>query len=80
MNAADHSSPSLLLSMRDAARSLGISERTVWTLVQERRLPHLRVGRRVLFSRASLEAWIAQQQVGGEDLHVSPRRRSADAV
>lgn len=62
-NTDHHSPPSLLLSIKDAAAALGICERTVWTLVKERQLPHLRVGRRLLFSRAVLEAWIAQQQI-----------------
>ena len=62
-NANHHSPPSLLLSIKDAATALGICERTVWALVKKRQLPHLRVGRRLLFSRAALEAWIAQQQI-----------------
>jgi excisionase family DNA binding protein len=59
----DKRSESLLLSMRDAAAALAVCERTLWTLVKERRLPHLRVGRRLLFSRAALENWIAEQQI-----------------
>jgi excisionase family DNA binding protein len=66
MSAVDHLLPPLLLSIRDTAHVLGLLERTVWSLVQERQLSHVRVGRRLLFSRASLEAWIAQQQIGGE--------------
>lgn len=52
----------LLLSIKETAFLLGVSERTVWSMVQERQLPHVRVGRRLLFSRAGLEAWIAAQQ------------------
>jgi excisionase family DNA binding protein len=59
MDTTDRSLPPLLLSIKDTAAALGISERTVWTLVNEGQLPHLRVGRRLLFSRAALEEWIA---------------------
>jgi excisionase family DNA binding protein len=52
----------LLLSIKEAAITLGVCERTIWTLAQERQLPHVRVGRRVLFSRAALEAWITRQE------------------
>ena len=52
----------LLLSIREAAGLLGVCERTIWTLTKERQLPHVRIGRRVLFSRKALHEWIAQQE------------------
>jgi excisionase family DNA binding protein len=55
----------LLLSIREAAIALGVCERTVWSLAKEQSLPYVRVGRRVLFSRATLEAWIARQESTG---------------
>jgi excisionase family DNA binding protein len=62
MQSGNHSEPSLLLSLKEAAATLAVSERTVWTLVQEGVLPHLRLGRRLLFSRMALEAWIAKTE------------------
>ncbi|NMC21106.1 MAG: helix-turn-helix domain-containing protein [Thermogutta sp.] len=60
----------LLIGSREAARMLSISERTLWRLVFEtadRPLPHIRVGRRVLFSKTDLEEWIrANRTVGRE--------------
>jgi excisionase family DNA binding protein len=55
----------LLLSLKQAAQALCLSERTVWTMVQAGALPHLRVGRRLLFSRTALESWIARQESSG---------------
>ena len=52
----------MLLSIRDASVALGVSERTIWTLTQEGQLPHVRIGRRLLFSQTALAAWIAQQE------------------
>lgn len=52
----------VLLSISEVAQTLRISPRTVWTLVHEQGLPHVRIGRRLLFSRASLESWIVERQ------------------
>ena len=49
----------LLLSIRDAAEVLGVSTRTVWTLAHHRGLPHVRVGRRILFPVEGLRHWVA---------------------
>ncbi len=80
MSAADRSSSPLLLSIKDVASKLGICERTVWTLVKSRRLPHLRVGRRLLFSQAALESWIAEQQIGGGSPPVKNDSAQADPL
>lgn len=55
----------LLWSLKQAAQALSLSERTVWSMVNVGSLPHLRIGRRLLFSRAAIQLWIDQQQQGG---------------
>jgi excisionase family DNA binding protein len=55
------SSEPLLLSVREAARSLGISRNLCYQLVAEGRLPNVRLGRRVLIPRWGLEQWITQE-------------------
>ena len=45
----------LLFSKRNAARILGISERTLHTLISTKQLRVRRVGRRVLIAREALE-------------------------
>jgi excisionase family DNA binding protein len=52
----------LLVSIRASAKMLGVSERTIWSMADDGRLPCVRIGRRRLFSVASLESWIARQQ------------------
>ena len=54
----------LLISVPEAARLLNIGRALAYQLVQENRLPHLRLGRRVLVSRPALEAWIARELAG----------------
>lgn len=48
----------VLVGARDASASLGVCVRTVWRLVEEKKLRCVRIGRRVLFSRRELEAFV----------------------
>jgi excisionase family DNA binding protein len=54
----------LLLTAREAAAALSISERTLWTLTKCGAIAHVRAGRRVLYSPADLAAWIDRQRSG----------------
>jgi excisionase family DNA binding protein len=58
-------SQALLLSVREAARLLGVGRDTTYVLVRERRIPAVRVGRRILVPRAALERWI-EKEIAGE--------------
>ncbi len=51
-----------LLTVKLAARALGISERLLWTQTNLGNVPHLRIGRRVLYDPADLRGWIARQK------------------
>lgn len=52
-----------LLSTREAAALLGVSEALLRLDRRTRHigLPYLRIGRRVLYDRAALEAWLEAQ-------------------
>jgi len=50
------------LEAREAAEILGLSTWTVYNLVRQHEIPHIKVGRRVLFRRASLLAWLDEQE------------------
>jgi excisionase family DNA binding protein len=52
-----------LLTANDAAALLRVRRSTVYELARNRRLPHVKVGRRVLFVRADLAAWIVTNRV-----------------
>jgi excisionase family DNA binding protein len=52
-----------LLTADDAAARLRVRRSTVYELARNRRLPHVKVGRRVLFVRADLAAWIVTNRV-----------------
>ncbi len=55
----------LALNAHDAAKMLGISTRTLWTLTNSGAIPHARVGRRVLYPLADVEQWLATRTKGG---------------
>lgn len=45
------------LNVSQAARFLGLKEGTLYNMVSQRVIPYHKVGRRVLFRQAELEAW-----------------------
>lgn len=53
--------PSLALRPREAAKALGVSERTLWTLTKRGEIPHLRLGRAVIYPVETLKLWLARQ-------------------
>ncbi|MCL5280495.1 MAG: helix-turn-helix domain-containing protein [Planctomycetes bacterium] len=48
----------LLLTVRQAAKTLSISERTLFTLTQDGDIPAVRFGRSVRYDPVDLRAWI----------------------
>ena len=51
----------LPLTVRDAARFLGVSQQTVYLWVERKQIPHLRVmGRNIRFLKSELEPFRAQ--------------------
>ena len=56
--------PRLLLRPSEAAESLGISERTLWSLTDDGTIPCVRLGRSVRYDVEVLRAWVAKQPRG----------------
>ena len=62
----------LALRPREAARLLGVSERTLWQWTRDGLIPAARIGngkrRVVLYATADLQDWLSRQAgEGGED-------------
>jgi excisionase family DNA binding protein len=53
--------PGAVLSAKEAAAYLGVSERHLWTWTKSGKVPHLRLGVRVLYPLDLLRAWINEQ-------------------
>jgi len=48
-----------LMSIDEAAEFLGLKKSTLYKYISARKMPFLKVGSRVLFSREKLEEWIS---------------------
>lgn len=52
----------MLLNTKQAAKALSISPRYLQQLTSEGKLPHVKLGKRVLLDPADLRAWIARNK------------------
>jgi len=62
---AQPQAPPLALRPREAARARGIGVRKLWELTNRGLLPHVKVGRCVVYPVDLLREWLAQQAKGG---------------
>lgn len=51
-----------LLTARQTAKLLRISERTLWSLTNAKRIPHLRIGRALRFDLRDTDTWIQSRK------------------
>jgi len=66
------SPPRLALRAAEAAESLGISERLLWSKTNAGEVPHIRIGRAILYPVDGLRNWLHQQaetKGGRHDAH-----------
>lgn len=52
-----------VLPAHEAARLLGLSEKALYAAVRRREVPARRVGRRLLFHRPTLVAWLSGRDI-----------------
>lgn len=57
-----HDLPPLPLAMRPAvaARAIGVSERTLWSLTKQGTVPHARLGSAVIYPTAAVLRWLEE--------------------
>lgn len=55
----------LAMRPRQAAAALGVSARTLWALTANGEIPHVRLGRMVLYPVAELRIWLAAKSAQG---------------
>ena len=56
--------PCLAMRPREAARALGVCERTLWAWTQRGDVPHVRRGKTILYPTAALARWLDEQTKG----------------
>ena len=66
MSRSHPTNPPLLLKPQQAAETLQISERKLWSMTSSGEVPHIRLGRSVRYPIADLEHWIDGQKSGGQ--------------
>ena len=65
-NETQFPSGQLLLTSRQAAQALQISERTLWSMKASGEIPHVLLGRSVRYPVADLQRWIEERTKGGK--------------
>lgn len=72
---SDHATPIVerLLTYREAGKLLGVTDRTIWTLVDQGELPAVRFGRSVRIDPADLRAYIDRCKTAGKGVNDDPR-------
>lgn len=67
----DHANAATRLALRpkDAAKALGIGERLLWSWTSQKLIPHVRIGKAILYPVAELERWLSEQATGGSRKH-----------
>ncbi len=60
-NQDDSNDVSLGLRPREAAKALGIGERILWSKTNAGEIPHLRIGRAIVYPVDMLRNWMAEQ-------------------
>ena len=59
----------MALRPKDAAKTLGIGRRLLWSLTNRGEIPHVRLGRAIVYPRAALEEWLMERaKRGGRNL------------
>jgi excisionase family DNA binding protein len=48
----------IVLDVKEVSELLGVSTDSIYALVRESKIPHIRIRRRILFHKESLEAWM----------------------
>lgn len=52
-------------SVKQAAEYLGRTEKAIRHLVEDRKIPHIRIGRRIQFDRDALDRWMQRHAKRG---------------
>lgn len=46
------------LTVSEVAKYIGLSDDFIYILCREKRIPHIKIGSRILFKRASIDEWL----------------------
>jgi len=52
-----------MLTVKQVAKWLGFTEKGIYSLIEQRKIPHLKISNRVRFSRAEVLEWLQENRV-----------------
>ena len=55
--------PAKLLTPKETAALLAISERKLWSMTNQNEIPHIRIGKSVRYAVSDLETWIETKRI-----------------
>ena len=64
MEAKRNESPRLLWNLRESAKAIGVSGKTLQTWAKRGKVPCVRIGSRVLYDPQDLQRWIEKLKTG----------------
>jgi len=65
---------SVFLNVQQIAKYLGTKPSTVYSLVEEKKIPHYRIGRQIRFKKSDVDEWMEKQREEVVDVKVEDRR------
>ena len=57
----DETMETCMITVKDVAKYLGVHTDTIYDLVREGSLPHIRFGRKILFSKEAIDRWVSEK-------------------
>ncbi len=57
----ENATPQLALRPKDATKALGIGSRLLWSMTNRGEIPHVRLGRAVVYPVDELRRWLSEQ-------------------
>jgi excisionase family DNA binding protein len=66
--------PREILCADDVAAWFGVDRKTVYYAATRGEIPHQRLGKRLLFSRAALVSWLARERAGSRRMEAQDER------
>lgn len=50
------------LTTEEVADYIGVHKDTIYTMVRQKQIPHIRVRRRIFFSKETIDSWMRDQE------------------
>jgi excisionase family DNA binding protein len=51
------------MTVYEVAEFIGVSKDLIYELVRAKQIPHLRIGKRIIFNQESLENWLIKKEI-----------------